>query len=140
MNALDIALNFERNQNIAPLERQTEVFETIKSNDDSIPIEVLENIAPFTLYVHDNRPYYHNGKNVELHQKKHQVSISKPMKTEKLNSNGMSEIKIKFLTRKKNLLSLMLGKDTLIVGITLFLQHQRAKIIYLILTLKHLVK
>lgn len=109
MNALDIALNFERNQNTATLERQTEVFETIKSNDDSIPIEVLENIAPFTLYVHDNRPYYHNGKNVELHQK-HQVSISKPMKTEKLNSNVMSEIKIKFLTRKKNLLPLMLKR------------------------------
>ncbi|PEF14912.1 hypothetical protein CON87_32480, partial [Bacillus cereus] len=75
MNALDIALNFERNQNIATLERQSEVFETIKSKDDSIPNEVLENIAPFTLYVHDNRPYYHNGKNVELHQKTSSINL-----------------------------------------------------------------
>lgn len=139
MNALDIALNFERNQNIAPLERQTEVFETIKSNDDSIPIEVLENIAPFTLYVHDNRPYYHNGKNVELHQKTSSINL-KTNEDRKAQLERYERNKEKFLTRKKNLLSLMLGKDTLIVGITLFLQHQRAKIIYLILTLKHLVK
>lgn len=75
MNALDVALNFERNQNITTLERQPEVFEVAKSNDESIPVEVLENIAPFTLYVHDNRPYYHNGKNVELHQKTSSINL-----------------------------------------------------------------
>ena len=75
MDALDGALNFEGNQNIAVLERQSEVFEIAKGNDESIPVEVLGNIAPFTLYVHEQRPYYHNGKTVERHQKTSSITL-----------------------------------------------------------------
>ncbi|AYG02068.1 SNF2-related protein [Lactococcus allomyrinae] len=75
MNALAVALNFEENQNTATLERQSEVFEIAKSLDNSLSVEVLENIAPFTLYVHEHRPYYHNGKTVEAHQKTSSINL-----------------------------------------------------------------
>ncbi|MDG4969823.1 DEAD/DEAH box helicase family protein [Lactococcus lactis] len=109
MNALDIALNFERNQNIATLERQTEVFETIKSNDDSIPIEVLENIAPFTLYVHDNRPYYHNGKNVELHQKTSSINL-KTKEDRKAQLERYERNKDKIFDQKEKFVTSYVGK------------------------------
>lgn len=109
MNALDIALNFERNQNIAPLERQTEVFEVAKSNDDSISIEVLENIAPFTLYVHDNRPYYHNGKNVELHQKTSSINL-KTNEDRKAQLERYERNKDKIFDQKEKFVTSYVGK------------------------------
>ena len=109
MNALDIALNFERNQNTAILQRQTEVFEIIKSNDGSIPNEVLENIAPFTLYVHDNRPYYHNGKNVELHQKTSSINL-KTNEDRKAQLERYERNKDKIFDQKEKFVTSYVGK------------------------------
>lgn len=109
MNALDVALNFERNQNITTLERQPEVFEVAKSNDESIPVEVLENIAPFTLYVHDNRPYYHNGKNVELHQKTSSINL-KTNEDRKAQLERYERNKDKIFDQKEKFVTSYVGK------------------------------
>lgn len=69
-------LNFENNNMVQNLEVSTDVFEPQVIQHQGIPDEVLKNIAPFTIDVHEGRPFYHNGIKVEPYQKTSSMTLN----------------------------------------------------------------
>lgn len=70
------ALNFQLTADVTSLAVSDHVFEEVITTQKEIPKEVLNRITPFTFYVHDKQPYYHNGNSVELYQKTSSLTLN----------------------------------------------------------------